>query len=253
MGSVRESRETDSPPKKIKNHVFLKFAFVVLVVAILTIIAYETGLVRFFMSKKHLVSFLESLGPWSFAGFIFLQAFQVVAAPVPGDLTGLLGGYLYGPWMGVLYSTVGLTLGSYIAFALGRSFGKPLVRKFVPQQTLSRFNFLLHHKGAFIVFLLFLIPGFPKDYLCFILGLGELSGLEFVAIGGGGRLFGTIMLTMGGNYIRLHQYWHLCILCGVGLTLLFFGMAYRDQVERAFRLIHEKSRKKQTRPAPKMN
>ncbi len=247
MWSERQSRETDNPVAKIKNHVILKFTLVVLVIALLTIICYETGLVRFFLSKKHLASFLESLGPWSFAGFIFLQAFQVVAAPVPGDLTGLLGGYLYGPWLGVLYSTVGLTIGSYAAFALARAFGKPLVKKFVPQQALKRFNFLLHHKGAFIVFLLFLMPGFPKDYLCFILGLGELSSLEFVAIGGGGRLFGTIMLTMGGNYIRLHQYWRLGILCGVGLTLLFIGLAYRDKLESAFRLIHEKSKKKETR------
>ncbi len=124
--------EQESPGKKNKNHVVLKFALATLVIALLTFIAYQSGLARFFLSKRCLANFLESLGPWSSVGFILIQAFQVVAAPVPGDVTGFLGGYIYGPWLGMLYSTIGLTVGSYIAFSLSRSFGKPFVKKFVP-------------------------------------------------------------------------------------------------------------------------
>lgn len=236
--------EQGSPFSKNRNHVVLKFLLVILVIALLTYIAYETGLIRFFSSKKALKAFLSSLGSWSFAAFIVIQAFQVIAAPIPGDVTGFLGGYLYGPWLGVLYSTIGLTIGSYVCFALARSFGKPFVKKFVPAAALARFNFLLHHKGAFIVFLLFLLPGFPKDYLCYILGLGELSTLEFLVIGGGGRLFGTVLLTMGGNYIRLHQYAKFGILCGVALVLIMVALAYKDKLERLFRFWHIKSRRK---------
>lgn len=236
--------EQGSSVSKNKNHVVLKFILVILVIALLTFIAYETGLIRFFSSKKKLAFFLSSLGSWSFAAFIVLQAFQVIAAPIPGDVTCFLGGYLYGPWLGVVYSTIGLTIGSYIAFALARAYGKPFVKKFVPAVALERFNFLLHHKGAFIVFLLFLLPGFPKDYLCYILGLGELSTLEFLVIGGGGRLFGTVLLTLGGNYIRLHQYARFGILCGVALVLILVALAYKDKLERLFRFWHIKSRRK---------
>jgi uncharacterized membrane protein YdjX (TVP38/TMEM64 family) len=239
-----ESEQNIPNGNKNKNHVILKFILVILIIVLLTIIAYETGLIRFFLSKRQLARFLESLGPWSFAGFILLQAFQVVAAPIPGDVTGFLGGYLYGPWLGILYSTIGLTIGSYFAFALSRAYGKPFVRKFVPAQTLERFNFLLHHKGAYIVFLLFLLPGVPKDYLCYIVGLGEISTAEFLVIGGGGRLFGTVLLTLGGNYFRLHQYWRLGIVCGVALILVFIGLAYKDKLERLFRLWHLKKLRK---------
>jgi uncharacterized membrane protein YdjX (TVP38/TMEM64 family) len=239
-----ESEQKIPAENKNKNHVILKLILVVLIVVILTIIAHETGLIRFFLSKKKLAHFLESLGPWSFAGFIFLQAFQVVAAPIPGDVTGFFGGYLYGPWFGILYSTIGLTIGSYAAFFLSRTFGKPFVRRFVPVRSLERFNFLLHHKGAFIIFLLFLLPGFPKDYLCYILGLGELSTAEFLVIGGGGRLLGTVLLTLGGNYIRLHQYWRFGIVCGVGLIVIFIVLAYKDKLERSFRFWHLKNLRK---------
>lgn len=187
---------------------------------------------------------LDSLGPLSFLGFILLQSAQVVAAPIPGEVTGLLGGFLYGPVLGVALSTIGLTIGSYIAFALARTFGRPFVERFVDKNTMRRFDYLLHHKGAFLVFLLFLIPGFPKDYLCYILGLGHLTTAEFLVIGGTGRLFGTILLTLGGDYIRHHQYGRFTILVGIAIVVVLITMAYKDNLDRLFRKWHIVSYKK---------
>lgn len=204
----------------------------------ITFIFYETGLIHFFLNKEKMLRLLDSLGPLSFIGFILLQSAQVVAAPIPGEVTGLLGGFLYGPFLGVLLSTIGLTIGSYIAFALARAFGRPFVERFVDKNTMRRFDYLLHHKGAFLVFLLFLIPGFPKDYLCYILGLGHLTTTEFLVIGGTGRLFGTILLTLGGDYIRHHQYGRFSVLVGIAILVVLVTMAYRDKLDRLFRRWH---------------
>ncbi len=206
---------------------------------------------RFFTSEERMKTFVESLGPFGFLGFIALQITQVVAAPVPGEVTGLLGGFLYGPILGVILSTVGLTVGSYIAFALARTFGRPFVEKLVDKRIMKRFDYLLHHRGAFLVFLLFLIPGLPKDYLCYILGLGHLTTTEFLVIGGTGRLFGTILLTLGGSFIRHHQYKRFFVLAGVAIIVVLIAMAYRDKLERLFRKWHiieykkKKARKKE--------
>ena len=210
----------------------------------ITVILYESGLIHFFLDKKRLLNFLNSLGPLSFLGFVLLQAAQVIIAPIPGEVTGLLGGFLYGPLLGVILSTLGLTLGSYVAFALSRLFGRPFVEKFIDMKTMTRFDYLLHHKGAFLIFLLFLIPGFPKDYLCYFLGLGHLTTAEFLVIGGTGRLFGTILLTIGGNFLRHHQYKGFFTLTGAALIVIFFAMAYRDKIERIFRIWHISSYRK---------
>jgi uncharacterized membrane protein YdjX (TVP38/TMEM64 family) len=224
--------------KNFKNNAWFRLLLLLLIIGGISLLLYETGAIRFFLSKKRLLAFLDSLGPWGFAGFIVLQALQVLIAPVPGELTGFLGGYLYGPYLGIALSTVGLTLGSVLAFVLAKVFGRPFVEKWVSTATLARFDYLLHHKGAFLVFLLFLIPGFPKDYLCYVLGLGHLSVLEFIIIGGTGRLFGTVLLTLGGTFIRLHQYWRFSILVGVALVLILLAMAYRDKLEILFRQWH---------------
>jgi uncharacterized membrane protein YdjX (TVP38/TMEM64 family) len=228
-----------------RNHVWLRLVLLIVIIGGLALALYETGLIRLFCSKQRLLHFLHSLGPWGFAGLIFLQVLQVVVAPIPGEITGLLGGFLYGPILGTIISTIGLTIGSYMAFALSRILGRPFVEKFVPEPALKRFDYLLHQKGAFLVFLLFLIPGIPKDYLCYILGLGHLSTLEFIAIGGLGRLFGTILLSFGGNFIRLEQYGRFFILLGVAIIGVLVALAYKERLERLLREWQVRSRKKE--------
>jgi uncharacterized membrane protein YdjX (TVP38/TMEM64 family) len=205
---------------------------------------YHLGLFHFFMDRGRLTAWIHSLGAWGFAGFILLQVIQVVAAPIPGEATGVLGGYLYGPVVGVVLSTIGLTLGSFIAFSLSRYFGLPLTERFVDEKTMGKFDYLLHHKGVFLVFLLFLIPGFPKDYLCYILGLGHLTTVEFLAIATTGRLLGTILLTLGGTFLRDHRYYMFFLLSGAAVVIVFLTIVYRDRLEQVFQRLHERHPRK---------
>lgn len=198
-----------------------------------------------------MLAFLDSLGPLSFLGFIALQILQVVAAPIPGEVTGFLGGFLYGPALGILLSTIGLTIGSFIAFWLSKVFGRPFVEKFVSRKTMAKYDYLLHHKGAFLVFLLFLIPGTPKDLLCYILGLGHLTTREFLLISTVGRFAGTGLLTLGGAYIRHQQYYRFSVLLAVAVVIIFISLVYKDKLERLFRAWHVTSRRTAHRAARK--
>src|SRR6266403_4727477 len=62
---------------------------------------------KFYTRRRRLARFLGSFGPYSAAVFILLQALQVVISPSPGELTGMVGGYIYGVKFGFLYSTFG--------------------------------------------------------------------------------------------------------------------------------------------------
>ena len=236
--SAKNHTNSQKPEQTKPVHIWLRLLILILIVGGLSLILYETGVIQFFLNKKRMATFLDSLGPLSVVAFVSLQIAQVVAAPIPGEVTGILGGYLFGKFFGVLVSTIGLTLGSYIAFILAKTFGRPLIHKFIPLSTIQRFDYLLHHKGAFLVFLLFLIPGFPKDWLCYILGLGHMTTTQFLVIGGTGRLFGTILLTLGGSYLRHHQYIRFYVLVGIGISVVIVALAYRDKLDRIFRFWH---------------
>ncbi len=220
----------------MNNRTWIKLSFL-LAFFILILVLYTSGAFHFFMDRNRLITFLDSLGPFSFVGFVFLQVVQVVAAPIPGEVTGFLGGYIYGTFAGIVLSTIGLTFGSLCAFILSKIFGRPFVEKIVKRETIERFDYTLkskNHRAAFLIFLLFLIPGFPKDYLCYILGLGPMSIKEFLIISTAGRLSGTVLLTLGGTYIRKQQYYQFFVLIGVTVVIVLFSITYRDKIERLF-------------------
>ncbi len=113
-----------------------------------------------------------------------------------------------------------------------------MIEKFIKKETMERYDYLLHHKGAFLIFLLFLIPGFPKDSLCYIIGLGHLTTKEFLVISTVGRFGGTVLLTLGGNYIHRHQYYSFFVLIGVAIIVVFLSMVYKDKLEHVFKKLH---------------
>ncbi len=146
---------------------------------------------RFYTEKKSFVEFLTSLGLYSPIFFILLQALQVVISPIPGELTGIVGGYIYGATFGFILSTLGLALGSLAAFELARILGRPFVEKFVNQNLVKKFEFLTTGTGATLCFLLFLIPGFPKDVVCYLLGLSRMRLRTFLVLPSRVRVSGT--------------------------------------------------------------
>jgi len=185
---------------------------------------------EFYSSKKRLKRFLMSFGPYSAAVFTLLQALQVVVAPIPGELTGVVGGYLYGNAFGFLLSTLGLTLGSWVAFELASALGRPFVERLVKKEIIERFNFVTTSAGVTTCFLLFLLPGFPKDYLCYVLGLSRMKLSTFLIISTLGRVPGTYVLTLQGASIRSHEYSIAVIVAVICVVVIFFGYVYRDSL-----------------------
>jgi uncharacterized membrane protein YdjX (TVP38/TMEM64 family) len=174
--------------------------------------------------KEKLRASLGRLGYWGHLLFIIIQALQVVLAPIPGEATGFFGGYFFGTPLGLLYSTIGLTLGSMAAFLLGHWLEKRYIAKIISPETLQRFDFLMERQGVLVAFILFLIPGFPKDALCFILGLSPMNFRVFLVICIIGRFPGTLMLTLQGAQVYKGNYWNTLILTAV--CLLLAGAAY---------------------------
>ena len=182
--------------------------------------------------KERIRDWLDSLGPWAPLVFILLQALQVVVAPIPGEATGFLGGFLFGAVPGLLYSSLGLTLGSGLAFLISRWLGSRVVEKLFRRESLEKFNALFERNGSLVSFLLFLFPGAPKDYLCYLLGLTKMPFRVFVVLVAVGRLPATLLLTLQGAQVYLGHYWTFLILLGVtvivgGILILFRERFYQ--------------------------
>ncbi len=174
--------------------------------------------------------FLQSLGPYSPAVFVLLQVLQIIAAPIPGELTGIVGGYVYGETLGFILSTLGLTLGSWVAFELASILGRPFVERFVKREILEKFNFLTTNAGVAICFLLFVFPGFPKDYLCFLLGLSRMKLGTFLIVSIIGRMPGTYLLTIQGASLRSQEYHIAVTIAAMSIAIITIAYYYRNPI-----------------------
>jgi uncharacterized membrane protein YdjX (TVP38/TMEM64 family) len=185
--------------------------------------------------KQWIKSVLKAAGPLAPLIFILIQALQVVLAPIPGEATGFVGGYLFGAPLGLLYSTLGLTLGSVLAFLIARWLEEHYVKRWIPAEILQKFDFLMERQGALISFILFLLPGFPKDYLCFVLGLSRMPFKLFLLICVVGRIPGTLLLTLQGAKVYKGDYYSTLVILGLCLVLIVVLGYYREPVYRWIR------------------
>ncbi|MFB3819893.1 MAG: TVP38/TMEM64 family protein [Candidatus Methylomirabilales bacterium] len=202
-------------------------------------------LVRFFSSRKQVRAFVQRFGAYAPLAFILLQALQVVLSPIPGEATGFLGGFLFGTGLGFLYSSIGLSLGSAAAFGLGRWLGLPLVRRLVSETTYHRFDGLARTGGELLTLVLFLIPGFPKDILCFLLGVSPQPFGTFLVITTFGRMPGTWLLSIQGAKVRDAHYGDFAVLLTIAAGAAFLAYQYRDALHR---WVHRQQHKP---PAPR--
>ncbi len=187
---------------------------------------------NFFSNKERLSSFIASFGFYAPLAFISIQILQVVVAPIPGEFTGFIGGYLFGIGPGLIYSTVGLTLGSLVAFLLSRRLGMRFVSRFVGEETMRKFDHLMERQGAFFSFLFFLIPSLPKDSFCYLLGMSPMHIFTFFVISTVGRIPGTLLLTMQGQSVRSESYRGFFLVLGLVLIFIVLTVIYRDRLER---------------------
>jgi uncharacterized membrane protein YdjX (TVP38/TMEM64 family) len=172
--------------------------------------------------------FVASFGRGAPAIFIIIQILQVLFAPFPGEATGFIGGFLFGTAKGFLYSSIGLTLGSWINFSIGRFVGKRFVRKMIPEAQLDRLDKIIKRQGVIVLFILFIIPGFPKDYLCLFLGLSTIPLKIFLILTGIGRMPGTLMLSLQGSYFYEQKYGLFAVIMVLCLIVIFLAYKYRE-------------------------
>jgi uncharacterized membrane protein YdjX (TVP38/TMEM64 family) len=176
-------------------------------------------------------SWVSGLGPAGFFILLGLQILQIVIAVIPGGPVELIAGAAYGAWAGLGICAAGCVIASSLVFLTVKKFGLPLLRRFFGEKDLMAWKFLGDSKKtARVVFILFLIPGTPKDLLTWFAPLSRLSLKRFVIISVVARtpaiLCSTIMgdSMIQGNWVMFFAIFFVTALAGLG------GIQFRDKI-----------------------
>lgn len=192
----------------------------VVVLAVGGLSLWHYGLVQHLSNKGYLIRSLRNAGVSGPLLCIGIQFLQVVIFVIPGEITEFASGYVFGAWRGFLYSILGIMLGSAFNFYFARLVGRPVLERLIRPATLAKVDRLLNNaKGKSAVFLLFLIPGTPKDAMCYGAGLSSMSVAEFVVITGLARSPALLSSILLGSQASRRDYRAML------LTALVAGLA----------------------------
>jgi len=186
--------------------------------------------------------------------FIGLQILQVIIAPLPGQAAGAAGGYVFGWQSGIVYTMIGLSIGSWIVFVLSRKLGRGFVERINGPEALKDFETLLlpregtvggfvdrsykrsKESGLLTFFMIMLLPALPDDLVCFVAGLTKIPIWKLMVATIAGRFPGMLVLTLvGDGFSRAQSNLILGVFIGgtVVLTLIYFWR--KDQIEAAMK------------------
>jgi uncharacterized membrane protein YdjX (TVP38/TMEM64 family) len=208
-------------------------AFPAAFAAILTLgIVFRREIWTLFTSSERLRTWIAAAGLKAPLLFVGVQALQVVVFFIPGEIPQIVGGFLFGVWQGALLSLAGITLGACFNFLMARLLGVPFVRALFANKDVERVRRLAESGRARLTFfLLFLIPGIPKDILCYAAGLSSLSLGTFLLFSSLGRLPGIVGSAAMGD-AAAGERWLLAgslMLLAVGLFVA--GFLLRDRLQ----------------------
>jgi len=237
---IFESRQKE---KKV-----LKYA---LVIAFISAVAYFLArpYIGVMFDVEQMRNFIESFGIWGPLVLIALQAGQVIIAPIPGPVTGAAAGYAFGVLWGTIYGFIGLAIGSTAAILAAKIYGRPFVEDVIADETMDKFDYLADEHGFLPFFLLFLLPGFPDDAICFLAGLTDIDTKKLILMASFGRVPGLLSLTVFGNGLALGNM-KVVALTGVIVILVSAAAWYAretvvkpgEKVRNPFDTIREKIR-----------
>ncbi len=212
---------------------FANILYIVIFLSYALLIKYN--ILTIFSSVSNLKNYILSTGSRGVLVYILLQAGQVVFLPIPAAIICIVGSLIYGPFMGGVYCSIGVLLGSFISFFIGKTCGYKIVKWIVGKEATDKYSSIIRKRGSFFLCLAFLLPMFPDDILCLIAGITNMSLLSFSWVTILTRPIGVIcMAYFGSGMIIPFTGWGLYVWCGIliiAVAIVYITYRYQEQMQ----------------------
>ncbi|MCC6299089.1 MAG: VTT domain-containing protein [Anaerolineales bacterium] len=181
---------------------------------------------RWIVNREAVEEYMERQGHWAMAVYLALLVLQVIVALIPGQALVFAAGYVFGFVPTLLVTIPVAVLSSQFAFYLARRFGKPIAYRLASQKAIDRWEGMSRHQGILFYFLAFNLPIFPSDAMCYVAGLGSISGTRFFVANFLGRFISTIFTVAFSAYGFNLPAWFWAVAVIVILLIYFSWVMY---------------------------
>ena len=212
-----------------KKKIYL-FAIIVALIFIAAV-GYLVGkpMIEFVREPERFRAWVDSSGFVSRVIFVGMVIFQLIIALIPGEPLEMGAGYAFGSVEGTILCIIGCVIGSALVFLFVRRFGVKLVEVFFPREKIRSLRFLQDSRRLnLLTFIVFFIPGTPKDLLSYFIGLTDMKLGTWLLITAVARIPSIVTSTVTGDALGLKDYQFALIAFGVTLALSLAGiLVYR--------------------------
>lgn len=212
--------------KKINRKKILAGGALLIYLALTAVICVYVGrpMLRFASEPEKFRVWVERRGLWGMLAYAGMVLLQVLVAVIPGEPLEIAGGYAFGALEGTILCTAGAMLGSIMVFGLVRRFGMRMVEVFFSRESTRVLKFLKNSpRRRLLLMILFIVPGTPKDLLCYYAGLTDLPWKHWLLLCSLGRLPSIVTSTMGGNFLCTKEFWYAIVIFGVAALIALLG------------------------------
>ena len=181
--------------------------------------------------QEPLRAWINKLGFAGWLAVLGVQMLQIIIAFVPGEPVEILAGVLYGSFGGLLTCLLGIVLSSSLVFFTARKFGHSLVSKIFGRDKLEEFSFINNtEKVEITTFVLFLIPGTPKDMLTYIAGITKIKPSQFLLISTFARIPSVITSTLMGDTLSRGNWALTIVIFLITAAIGLVGILYKSKI-----------------------
>lgn len=190
---------------------------------------------RSFENPEEFKSYVDGFGVWGFLVVLFIQIAQIVVALIPGEFLEFISGAIYGCAGGLLLCLIGIAIGQTIIFFSVKFLGKDFIEIAAGSKVMDKLKFLKDEKKLkAIIFMLFLIPGIPKDLITYALPLTKIKFKDFILISLCARIPSIISSTYAGSLFIDSKFKMLLITYGAIVVFSLVGFVIYKLYEKAF-------------------
>ncbi len=218
--------------KKKKITAFIIFAAVIAVLTVVSIIVGKK-LIEYAAEPEEFREWVNQNGFLSRAVYIGITLLQVIIAFIPGEPLEILGGYAFGTIEGTLLFLISSTIGSVLIFLLVRKFGMRFAEIFFTKEKLQSLNFLKSSsKKNYLFFIIYALPGTPKDLLSYFAGFTDMKLSVWLFICTVGRLPSLITSIIGGSALGTKNYTSAIIVFAVTAVISGLGLLIYNKISK---------------------
>ncbi len=222
---INKTREPADKSVRLRRTVSI--ASMALFAVLLGLVFWYVGkpLLQFVSEPEQFRLWVDSHGIWGRLAFLGMTVLQIVVAIIPGEPLEIAAGYAFGIWEGTALCLLGILIGSAMVFLFVRFVGVKAVEVFFSREKIASLKFLRDSRRLnLLTFLLFFIPGTPKDILTYFIGLTPMKLPTFLLITCTARIPSVITSTIGGDALGVGKYTFAIIVFGVTGLLALAGM-----------------------------